>query len=63
MTIATISITAAVTITTVAGCVMGFGQSEILVDAENKVSSVTAIRYSSFNPQVRGYECILALFA
>ena len=63
VTIATISITAAVTITTVAGCVMGFGQSEILVDAENKVSSVTAIRYSSFNPQVRGYECILALFA
>ena len=43
--------------------VMGFGQSEILVGAENKVPSVTPSRYSSFNPQVRGYECILALFA
>ena len=28
---------------------MSFGQSEILVDAENKVFSVTAIRYSSLN--------------
>ena len=31
---------------------MSFGQSEILVDAENKVPSVTAIRYSSPSPQL-----------
>ena len=36
----------------VSSIVMSFGQGEILVDAENKVPSVTAIRYSSLNAQV-----------